>query len=327
MGARHRTAQRDLLDHRSRRLRRAAGRLRARRPLLPACAGAATRHRGHLHHRLRRVVRHLALHAVPVDGGHAAVPGQRRGLAARHLHLPHARRHRTSRNAHHLLRDVRRVRVGVRWLHRWRPPRGGERRGRLPPRSDRRAHPDRSGVRARGSPVGHRVAPREAGHHPGDRGRARALCRRPPAGGRRGGAGTAGAQPRLLLRHQPGALRHQPRGRRGRDRRPPRHQRRRQVHLAASGVRTRPSASGCHPHLRGQLHLPRARADHRAGSRTPGRRQDDLPRAHRPRQPVGRCAHPARSRRTGPTGDRPGARAVPRARTAAQPGRRHPLGR
>ncbi len=65
---------------------------------------------------------------------------------------------------------------------------------------------------------------------------------------RRRPARTAGPQPRLLLRHQPGPVRHRPRDRPGRDRRPPRYQRRRQVHplRAVSGLE--------HPH-RGVVRL------------------------------------------------------------------------
>ena len=80
----------------------------------------------------------------------------------------------------------------------------------------------------------------------------------------------------------------------GRDRRPAGHQRRRQVHPAAGGVRSGPSPPRGHPHLRGQLHLPRTRADHRPGRGAAGRRQDDLPRAHRAGQPADRRAHSLR---------------------------------
>ncbi len=64
-----------------------------------------------------------------------------------------------------------------------------------------------------------------ARHHPGDRGRPRALRRGQAAGRRRGHPGPPGPQPRLLLRHQPGALRREPRGGRGRDGGPARDER------------------------------------------------------------------------------------------------------
>ena len=103
----------------------------------------------------------------------------------------------------------------------------------------------------------------------------------------------AGAQPRLLLRGQPGAVRCRPRGGRGGDPGAARHQRRRQVDPPAGGRRPRPSAPRGHPHLRSQLHLPRARADHRPARRAARRRAHDLPRSDRSRQPADRWSHAA----------------------------------
>ncbi len=47
-------------------------------PLLPAGPRAAAGHRRHLHHRLRGPLRRLLVHAPPVDGGGAPVPGPTR---------------------------------------------------------------------------------------------------------------------------------------------------------------------------------------------------------------------------------------------------------
>ena len=144
----------------------------------------------------------------------APVPGQCRGVAARHLHLPHPGRHRPARDAHHLLRHVRRLLARLRRLRRLGGARRGVRRHRRPARHHRGPHPDRPGLRRRRHPALHRLAQRAPRHHPRHRGRPRALRRGQAAPGGRRHPGPAGPQPRLLLRHQPGALRRQPRGRR-----------------------------------------------------------------------------------------------------------------
>ena len=175
-----------------------------------------------LHRRLRRPVRDLALHAPPVDGGDPAVPGQRGGVPAGHLHLPDPGGHRPGRDAHHLLRHVRGLLAGLRRLRRRRPPRRRQRRRRLPERSDRGPHPHRPGLCHRRDHAVGRLPLRAARHHPGHRGRPRALRRGPAPPGRRGPARPPDPQPRLLLRLQPGAVRHQPGGGPGRDRGPAR---------------------------------------------------------------------------------------------------------
>ncbi len=72
-----------------------------------------------------------------LDGGGAAVPGQRGGVAAGHLHLPDAGRHGPARDAHHLLRHVRRLLARLRRLRRLGAGGRGLRRHRRPAR-DRR---------------------------------------------------------------------------------------------------------------------------------------------------------------------------------------------
>ncbi len=133
-----------------------------------------------------------------------------------------------------------------------------------------------------------RLPLRQARYHAGHRRRPRAVRRRPAAPGRGGGAGPAGPQPRLLLRRQPGAVQREPRDQPGGDPGPARHQRRRQVDTAPGRVGTGAPAPGGHPHLRSQLHLPRARADHRPGRGPAGRGQDDLLRPHRAGEPARR---------------------------------------
>ena len=211
---RHGVAQRGVRHHRAGRLPRVALGLRVRRPLLPSRPPATAGHRRHLHHGLRGALRALPLRAPALDVRDPAVPGQRVGVAAGHLHLPHPGRHRAARDAHHLLRHVRRLLARLRRLRRFGGARCGVRRHRRPARHHRVAHPDLPGVRRRRAPPRHRLPQRAPGHHPRDRGRDRALHRGQAAPGRRRHPGPADPQPRLLLRHQPGPLRRQRRGRR-----------------------------------------------------------------------------------------------------------------
>ena len=51
---------------------------------------------------------------------HAPVPGQRVRVPPGHLHLPHPGGHRPAGDAHHLLRHVRGLLAGLRWIHRAR---------------------------------------------------------------------------------------------------------------------------------------------------------------------------------------------------------------
>ena len=298
---RHGLAQRGLRHHRPGRLPRAPPGLRVRRPLLPPRPPAPARHRRHLHHRLRGALRPLALRAPALAVRDPAVPGQRGGVAAGHLHLPDAGRHRAARDAHHLLRHVRRLLARLRRLHRLGAARRGLRRHRGPARHRRGAHADLPGLCRGRAPAHRRLAQRAPGHHAGDRGRDRALHRGQAAPGRRGHPRPAGPQPRLLLRHQPGPLRRQPRGRGGGDGGAARDERRGQVDAAARRLGAVAPPPGGDPHLRHELDLPRARADHRPGRRAAGGREDDLPRAERARQPAHRGAHaapgPGRARR------------------------------
>ena len=89
----------------------------------------------------------------------------------------------------------------------------------------------------------------------------------------------------------------------------------------------RPSPPWGHPHLRGQLHLPRARADHRPGRGPAGRGQDDVPGLTvRDNLRIG--GHSLRrARRPGPGRPRRGGRPVPRAGAPPRPAGRHPVGR
>ena len=144
------------------------------------------------------------------------------------------------RDADDLLRHVRRLLPGLRRLHRQRPARGHLRRRRRAARHRGGPHPHRPGLRrsaASSSSSGRATCDGDITLVIEDvleryaEGKRRA--------GRRGDPGPPGPQPRLLLRHQPGALRREPRGGRGRDGGPARDQRGRQVDPAAGGVGAR----------------------------------------------------------------------------------------
>ena len=77
----------------------------------------------------------------------------------------------------------------------------------------------------------------------------------------------------------------------GRDGGPARDQRRRQVHPVARRVGPLAPPPGGDPHLRDELHLPRARADHRPGRGPAGGREDDVPRPDGAGQPAHRRPH------------------------------------
>ena len=84
-------------------------------------------------------LRPVALRAPALAVRDPAVPGQRRGVPAGHLHLPDAGRHRPARNADHLLRHVRGVLARLRRLHRLGAARRRVRRHRRPARHRRGA--------------------------------------------------------------------------------------------------------------------------------------------------------------------------------------------
>ena len=284
----HRPPRRDLLDHRPVGLPRPPRRLPRRRPAVPARPPGPARAGRRVDHRLRRAVRHLALHAPAVDGGRCSSSSPTPPIAPLSISIfqtlaatapPEMRGH--------LLRHVRRVRPGVRRLRRRHPAR----RHQLGRRRHDRAGPHRAGVRGRRCAAGHRVALRAPRHHPRHRGRARALRRgqAPPVGRRH--PRPADPQPRLLLRHQPGAVRHQPRGGRRRRSSPcsaPTAPASRRCCAPSPGSST-PTAASIRLFGTDQ-HLPRARADHRHEHRAARRRQDDVPRPDRARQPADRRA-------------------------------------
>ena len=76
-----------------------------------------------------------------------------------------------------------------------------------------------------------------------------------------------------------------------------------QEHAAAGRGRARPPPSRRHPHLRRQLHLPRARADHRPRRRAARRGEDDVPGPER-------AGEPPRRRPLLPPRDAPGSKAA-----------------
>ena len=156
------------------------GGLRDRRPDVPSVARAPAGRRRHLHRRLRGALRHVALPPRAVDGGGRPAPGHGGHLPAGHLHLPHAGRHGAAGDADDLLRPLRGVGPRLRWVRRRRAPRGGQRRGGLPARSDRGPHRHRAGLRDRRSHAPGRLPLRAAGHHHGHRGRPRAPRRGAP---------------------------------------------------------------------------------------------------------------------------------------------------
>ena len=123
-------------------------------------------------------------------------------------------------------------------------------------------------------------------------------------------------EPRRELQRRAGALRREPRGRRGRDHRPARHQRRRQVHAAQDDLghrRSRPRGD----HLRRRRHDRHpAGGDRRARRAAGAGRGGDVPLAHGAGEPRGRqLAPPARHPRARGR-HRAGARAVPGPRHA-----------
>ena len=111
------------------------------------------------------LLRPVALRAPALAVRDPAVPGQRGGLAAGHLHLPDAGRDRPARNAHHLLRHVRRLLARLRRLRRLGAARRRLRRHRWPARHRRRPHHHLPGLRHRRVPAHHRLAQRAARHH------------------------------------------------------------------------------------------------------------------------------------------------------------------
>ena len=138
----HGPAQRGVLHHRPGRLPRAAGGLRGGRPATsggppsarwssPASASPPT------------AVLYVASLYMPKLWMVVAapVPGQRGGGPAGHLHLPDPGGHRPARDAHHLLRHVRRLLAGLRGLHRRRAAGRDQRRRRLPTRHRRSPSP------------------------------------------------------------------------------------------------------------------------------------------------------------------------------------------
>ncbi len=172
-----------------------------------------------------------------------------------------------------------------------------------------------------------RLTLRPTRHHPRDRGRPRALRRGQAASVGRGDPGPADPQHGLLLRDPAGPLRREPGGRRGRHRGAARHQRRGQEHAAAGRGGARPPPSWGHPHLRHQLHLPRARADHRPRRRAARGGEDDVPGPERPGQPAHRGALVPARRPSGQDRPRRRRRPVPRARVPARPAGGHVVGR
>ena len=141
---------------------------------------------GDLHHGLRRPLRSLLVRAEALDGGGAPVPGHRSGITARHLHLLDAGRDRASGDAHHLFRDVRRLLAVF-----------GGFAGSVVLGAVSDAIGGLHGIIVSltliapvcalgGFLLVLGLAERTPGHHPGDRGRARAVCGRQAA--RDGGA-------------------------------------------------------------------------------------------------------------------------------------------
>ena len=234
--SRHRRSQRGLRHHRPGGLPGPSSGLRHRRPLLSPRPAAPAGHRRLLHLGLRGPLRLVPLRAQAVDGGDPSDAGQCRRLPAGHLHLHDAGRHRTTGDADHLFRHVRRLLARVRWLRRLGHRRRHLRRHRWPARDRRVAHDRRPRLPRRRISADPRLAQCQARYHPRHRGCDRALHRGQATPGGRGDPGPPGAQPGLLLRHQSGPLRRQSRGGTRRDGRPARDQRRREVHPPARRV-------------------------------------------------------------------------------------------
>ncbi len=182
-------------------------------------------------------------------------------------------------------------------------------------------------MRRGGCAPARRLALRARRHHARHRGRPGTLRRGQAPQGGRCDPRPADPQHGLLLREPAGPLRRQPRGPRGRHRGPARHQRRREEHAAAGRGGAGPPPPRGHPHLRGQLHLPRARADHRPRRRAARRREDDVPRPERAGEhPRRRPLLPARDTAL-EGGLRRRHRPLPRAPVPPRPARRHLVGR
>ena len=217
---------------------------------------------------------------------------------------------------------------GLRGVHRRGAPGGGERRRRLPERADGGPHPHRTGLRHRRPDAAHRVPLCEARHHPGHRGRPRALRRGAAAPGRGGRPGPAGPQPRLLLRLQPGAVRRQPRDRPGGDRGPARDQRGGEVHAAPDRGRLWSTPTGGSSASSGPpapILEPEQIIDQDVGPAGGG--EDDLPGPHRAGQPPLGAYSLRGDGSPGPDRPRRGPRPLPRAGRPPGPAGRDPVGR